>query len=101
MRTNKDYIFREIADDKMLIPTGVASQKLNGMIHLTETAAFIWQQVDVAENLDQIIQKMMEEFDVNEEIVRQDVYGFLRELYNREMVYDIAELEAERLQTGE
>ena len=46
MKTNSEFILREIAGEAVLIPTGEASQNLNGMIHLTETGAFIWKQVD-------------------------------------------------------
>ncbi len=93
MKTNSDYILRKIVDDQVLIPTGAASERINGMIHLTETAAFIWNQVDTASNLEDIVNRMLEEFDVSEEIAKTDVFGFLVELYKREMVYDIPEFE--------
>ena len=35
MKTNSDFILREIAGDAVLIPTGKASQTMNGMIRLT------------------------------------------------------------------
>lgn len=91
MKTNKEYVLREIAGEPLLIPTRMASQKLNGMIRLTETAAFIWKQVDTASGLEEIIEKILQEFEVDEEIARRDVYGFLRELYVRGIVKDIPE----------
>lgn len=93
MRTNKMYILREIAEETMLIPTGEAAQRLNGYINLTETGAFIWKQVDVSENLKEIAEKMMEEYEVDEETAMRDVVGFITQLYIREMVYDIPEFE--------
>lgn len=91
MKTNSEYILREIAGETVLIPTGSASQKLNGMIRLTETAAFIWKQVETARDLSEIIQRIQEEFEVDEETARRDVRGFLYELYIRDMVRDIPE----------
>lgn len=91
MKTNKEYVLREIAGEPLLIPTGMASQKLNGMIRLTETAAFIWKQVDTASDLEEIVEKILQEFDVDEETARRDVYGFLRELYVRDIVREISE----------
>ena len=79
-----------------MIPTGMASQKLNGMIRLTETAAFIWKQVDTATDLEDIVEKILQEFEVDEETARRDVYGFLRELYVRDIVREIPEF-TERL----
>ena len=91
MKTNKEYALREIAGEPLLIPTGMASQKLNGMIRLTETAAFIWKQVDAASDLEEIVEKILQEFEVAEETAKRDVYGFLRELYIRGIVEDIPE----------
>lgn len=93
MRTNENYILREIDGESILIPIGEASEHLNGMIHLTPTAAFIWKEVDRANCLEEIIQKLMEKYEVTDEIARRDVYGFLSELYNRRMVLEIPEFE--------
>lgn len=95
MKTNDEYMLREIAGEAMLIPTGSASQKLNGMIQLTESAAFIWKQVDSAADLEEIVARVQGEFDVDEETARRDIYGFLRELYIRDIVREIPELERE------
>ena len=96
MKTNKEYVLREISGEPLLIPTGMASQKLNGMTRLTETAAFIWKQVDTATDLEDIVEKILQEFEVDEETARRDVYGFLRELYVRDIVREIPEF-TERL----
>lgn len=95
MKTNKDYMLREIAGESLLIPTGTASQKLNGMMRLTETAVFIWKQVDTAADLAEIVRRIREEFDVDQETAQRDVHGFLREFYLLDMVRDIPELEEE------
>lgn len=95
MKTNKEYMLREIAGETVLVPTGSASQKLNGMIRLTESAAFIWKQVDTAADLEEIVARVQDEYEVNEDTARRDIYGFLRELYVRGIVQDIPELELE------
>ena len=95
MKTNKEYMLREIAGETVLIPTGSASQKLNGMIQLTESAAYIWKQVDTAVDLDEIVARVQDEDEVDEDTARRDIYGFLRELYVRGVVQDIPELELE------
>lgn len=95
MKTNKEYMLREIAGETVLVPTGSASQKLNGMIRLTESAAFIWKQVDTAADLEEIVARVQDEYEVDEDTARRDIYGFLRELYVRGIVQDIPELELE------
>ncbi len=61
------------------------------MINLSETAAFIWKQVDSSSDLAEIINRLQEEYEVSEEIATEDVYGYLLELYARDMVRDIPE----------
>ena len=91
MKTNKLYILRDVVGESMLIPIAKASQRFNGMIHLTDTAVFIWKQVDTAADLQEIIHRLRDEYNVEEEVAYRDVYGFLTELYKRGMVLDIPE----------
>ena len=91
MKTSELYIYRDIAGDCLLVPVGEATQRLNGMIHLDGTAAFIWNQIDQARNLDEIVEKILQEYEVDPETARQDVYGFCLELYKREMILDVPE----------
>ena len=93
MKTNSEFILREIAGEAVLIPTGSASQNLNGMFRLTETGVFIWKQVDTAADLEEITSRIISEFEVDEETARRDVRGFLYELYIRGLVTDIPEFE--------
>lgn len=92
MTTNKDYILREIAGQAFLIPTGKESEKLNGMIELTSTGAFIWKHADEAESCSEIISMMMEEYEVEEEVVKQDVLAFMTELALRGMISKVPDL---------
>lgn len=100
MRTNKEYMIREIAGEKILIPTGAASQKLNGMIRLTDTAAFIWEQIDTAKDLAEIVERLCGTFEVDEQTAQRDVHGFVYELYIRDIVLDIPELALEVKEKG-
>ena len=86
MKTNEDYILRDIDGESMLIPIREASVLFNGVIHLTDTAAFIWKQVDTADCVEEIVRRLV--------AAREDVYGFLGELYRRDIVLEIPELDS-------
>ncbi len=86
MKRNKEYILKTIAGESVLVPVGKASAQLNGMIHLTETAAFIWNHIDECPDLDAIVSLMQEEYEVTPDQARIDVYGFVRELAIRGIV---------------
>lgn len=93
MRTNDNFILRDIAGEYILIPTKEAAQSFNGMLHLTSTAAFIWEKVDQCHTLEEIAEEVVKEFEIDKETAMTDVIGFLREFYIRGFVYDIPELE--------
>lgn len=93
MKTNELYILRDIAGDNLLVPVGEATQRLNGMIHLTETAAFIWNHINdnEAKDLEELVKMLTDEYEVDEETARNDVFGFTKELYMREMILEVPE----------
>lgn len=76
MKLNPDYILRDIAGEKIIVPTGNASQKINGMINLNSTAAFLWECVDKGLNRQEMIAQILQTFEVDEETAIRDVNGF-------------------------
>lgn len=88
MKTNPDYILREIAGEHILVPCGEAAKAVNGLINLNETAAFVWQSVDTAPDEQTIIERVKAHFEVGTEIAERDVRGLLRELRLLGMVLD-------------
>lgn len=80
MRTNSDFILREIAGENILVPCGEAAKRVNGLINLNSTAAFIWKNLDNVKDLDELAVKLMDEFEVDEETAKRDVAGLTREL---------------------
>mgnify|MGYP003510539641 CR=1 FL=1 len=52
MKKVKDFLCREIAGEYILIPTGNTTEKFNGMITLTETAAFIYNHIEEAKTFE-------------------------------------------------
>ena len=80
MKTNKDFVLRKIADEYIIVPTGKASQIFNGMITVNDVAAFIWENIDDSKDKNEIVNKVLKEFDVDEKNAREDVYGFISDL---------------------
>ena len=86
MKTHPDFILRQIAGENILVPCGEAAKRLNGLINLNSTAAFIWQNMDDAKDLDELTARVMESFEVDEETARRDVNGLTAELILMGMV---------------
>lgn len=80
MKTNEDFILRDIAGEKILIATGEASQHFNGMITLNDVAAFIWETIDSCENEDALVDKILDEFDIDRKTAIEDSRDFIGQL---------------------
>lgn len=85
MKTNKDYILRSIAGEYILIPTGSAATQFNGMINLSEVAAFVWEHLDSAADVEALVQMVLAEYEVDESTARQDIALFLDSLVENNM----------------
>lgn len=80
MRAAKDYIMREIAGETILIPSGSAAKKFNGLITVNELGTFIWNALAEDITLDALTEKITEVYDVDAATARADAAQFLDEL---------------------
>ena len=77
MNLNKDFILRNIAGESILVATRSATQDFNGMITLNEVATFILENIDECETEEVLVEKVLEEFEIDEETAKNDVREFL------------------------
>ncbi len=80
MLIKKEFVLREIAGDFVLVPIGKTSGEFKGLFPITETGAFIWNLLPEADSEEFIIEKFLEEYDVDRETVTADVSVFLGNL---------------------
>ena len=80
MKIKKEMILREIAGESILVPGGGAVLDLNGLFVMTETGAFIWSLLPGVESETEILNKMLEEYEVDEETAKSDIAEFLDKL---------------------
>lgn len=80
MRIAKEFILRDVAGEHVLIPTGKTTQEFNGMITVSDTAKFIWEHLEKVDSLQEMVQAILNEFDVDEETAAKDCIGLIAEL---------------------
>lgn len=80
MRIVKEFILREIAGECVLIPTGMTTQEFNGLITLSDTAKYIWENMEKVDSLEEMVKKITDEYEVDEETARRDVIGFISQM---------------------
>lgn len=80
MQIKKEMILREIAGENILVPGADAVLDLNGLFVMTETAAFIWNILPDVETEEEILNKMLEEYEIDKETAQKDISDFLEKL---------------------
>lgn len=74
---NPELILRTIAGESVLIPTGSFAGKFNGLINLNGTASFIWEKMEEVSSREEMVQLILDRYEIDEETARKDVNGFL------------------------
>lgn len=88
MRVNKEFILREIAGEHLIIPTGKTVLNFNGLIVVNGIGQFIWDNIQEEITFDQLIDRILEEYEVDRETAKTDTILFLDELVKAEILED-------------
>ena len=80
MRINKEYVLREIAGDYIIIPVGATALEFNGLITVNEVGVTLWNMLQEEVTMEDLVQGVLAEYDVKEEVAREDIQEFLDEL---------------------
>lgn len=80
MNIKKRLLKRQIAGDAFLVPVGKEIYDSNGLFFLTEVGEFIWDRLVEADGAEDILRAILEEYDVEESVARQDVEAFFEKL---------------------
>lgn len=86
MEVKKQLVLREIAGDYALIPVGDTVIKNNGLFSLSETGARIWELLPQVDSAEQLVDALLEEYDVDRETLSRDVDEFLEQLRQLEIL---------------
>lgn len=77
MKIKREFVLREIAGDILLVPTGKTALDLNGMLTMNSAGADIWKMLPEVESEDEIVSRLLEEYEAEPEQVKHDVAEFL------------------------
>ena len=86
MNIKKRLLKRQIAGDAFLVPVGKEVYDSNGLFFLTEVGEFIWDRLEQAQSVEDILRAILEEYDVEESVARKDVEAFFEKLRAMEII---------------
>lgn len=83
---NEDFITRDIAGEKVLVPTGKQAISFNGMITFSETGAFLWEHLCKKRTKADLIYLMISEYNLDVKTASTDLGEFLDKAIERHLI---------------
>lgn len=80
MKIKKELVKRDVAGDIILVPVGKTVYDSNGLFVLNELGEFLWDRLEAADSEEALLGAVLEEYEVTEEIAREDIRRFLNRL---------------------
>lgn len=80
MRLKKDFILHDSGDGYVIVAVGDAAKYFHGLVHLNTVGGKIVELLKEESSEKEIIDKMMEIYDVEYEIIQEDVRKIVSQL---------------------
>lgn len=80
MKIKREFIKRKIAGEFILVPIGNTALAFNGLITINELGKFIWENYESSKDEEDLLHKILEEYEVEEKEAKEDLDGFLDKL---------------------
>ena len=86
MKIKNDFILRKVADSYVVVPVNKMTLDFNGIINLNETGAFLFELLQKGAEREDLIDKMLEEYDVDREKAAADIDIFLQKVRDADVL---------------
>lgn len=80
MKIKDNFILRKVADSYVVVPVGKLTLDFNGIITLNETGAFLFELLQKGADREELIDRLLAEYDVTPERAAADVDVFLEKV---------------------
>ena len=80
MKIKDDFILRKVADTYVVVPVNSMTLDFNGIINLNETGAFLFELLQNGANKDELLIRLLEEYDVSKQKASSDIDIFIEKV---------------------
>lgn len=80
MKIKDDFVLRKVADSYVVVPVNSLTLDFNGVINFNETGAFLFEQLQKGIEKEELVEKMLDEYDVTREKASADIDLFINKL---------------------
>ncbi len=86
MKIKNGFAKRKIANSNIVVPVGSTTKDFNGMITLNDSGSFFWDCMINETTEDEVIKKVLEEYDIDEETAKRDIEKFIKMLEDNKLL---------------
>jgi hypothetical protein len=81
MKIKKGFVLRQVCGENVIVGEGLEAINFGKLLSLNETAAWLWQQAAEMGDftIDSLVVKLLDEYDVTEDVARNDVSNIVNE----------------------
>lgn len=80
MKIKNDFVLRKVADTYVVVPVNSMTLDFNGIINLNETGAFLFELLQHGSNKEDLLKRLIEEYDVSEQKASLDIDIFIEKV---------------------
>ena len=86
MKIKEGFMLRNVADNYIVVPVGKASLEFKGLINLNGVGAFIWECLEKETTIEEVIDKVIKEYNIDNELATRDVSNFINKLVEAKLL---------------
>ena len=80
MKLKMQFILRDIVGETVLVPINESTSSFNGLITVNELGKFIWENIELAKDEEELLQRILDEYEVDRDVAKADLDEFLGKL---------------------
>ena len=86
MKIKEDFILRKVADSYVVVPVGRQTLDFNGILNLNETGAFLFELLQKGASRDELVEKLLAEYEVERDRAQADVDKFIQSVKDADVL---------------
>lgn len=86
MKIKNDFVLKKIAGSYMVVPVRTRAVDFSGIIKLSESGAFLWEILEKGADREELIAKMLSEYEVDEATAAADIDRFIAKLNEADLL---------------
>lgn len=86
MKLKMQFILRDIIGETVLVPINESTSNFNGLITVNDLGKFIWENLESSKDEEELLQKILDEYEVDRDTAKADLDEFLGKLKDIDII---------------